>query len=77
MVISVGNGVNDPNSLSEFGGGITFNWARRILKFMDSVKRKGITGKVELSAEFLAEEFFQRAISTVVCNHDITADLVI
>ena len=79
MVISIGNGVNDPNSLSEFGGGITFNWARRILKSMDSVKRKGITGKVELSAQFLAEEkfTFQRAISTVVCNHDIAADLVI
>ena len=55
MIISIGNGVlkaNDPNSLSEFGGGITLidNWARGVLKSMDWVKRKGTTGKVEPSA---------------------------
>ena len=37
MVISIGNGVlkaNDPNTLSQFGGGITLtdNWARGVLK---------------------------------------------
>ena len=67
------NGVlktNDANSLSEFGGGITLtdNWARGVLKSMDWVKRSGTTGKVEPSAQFLAEEkfTFQRAISAVV-----------
>ena len=83
MVISIGNGllkVNDLNSPSEFGGGITLtdNWARGVLKSMDWVKRKGITGKVEPSAHFLAEEkfIFQKAILAVVYNHDILSDLV-
>ena len=82
MVISIGNGTlkaNDPNSLSEFGGGITLtnNWAKGVLKSMDWVKRKGTTGKVEPSAQFLEKFIFQRAISTVLYNHDIPADLVI
>ena len=84
MIISIGNGVlkaNRPNSLSEIGGGITLtdNWARGVLKSMDWVKRKGTTRKVEPSAQFLAEEkfIFQRAISAVVCNHDMPADLAI
>ena len=80
MVISTGNGllkVNDLNSLSELGGGITLtdNWARGVLKSMDWVKRKGITGKVEPSAQFL-KLTFQKAILTVVYNHDILSDLV-
>ena len=69
MVISIGNGVlkaNDPNSFSEFAGGITLtdNWARGVLK---------------RSGQFLAEiKFtFQRAISTVLYNHDIPVKLVI
>ena len=84
MLISIDNGVlkaNDPNSLLEFVGGITLadNWARRVLKSIDWVKRKGTTGKDEPSAQFLAEEKFtsKRAISAVVYNHDIPADLVI
>ena len=84
MVISVGNGLlkaNDPNSFSEFGCGITLtdDWARGLLKSMDWVKQKGAIGKVEASAQYLAEEkfTFQRATSTVVYNHDIPADLVI
>ena len=46
---------------------------------MDWVKRKGTTGKVELSAQFLAEKkfTFQREIPTVVYKHDISVDLVI
>ena len=84
MLISIDNGVlkaNDPNSLLEFVGGVTLtdNWARRVLKSIDWVKRKGTTGKGEPSAQFLAEEKFtsKRAISAVVYNHDIPADLVI
>ena len=55
---------------------MTDNWARGVLKSMDWVKRKGITGKVKtLCPILIAEEklTFQRAISTVVYNHDITA----
>ena len=80
MVISIGDGVlkaNDLNNLSEFGGGITFtdNWTRGVSRSMDWV-RKETTGKVEPSAQFLAVEkfIFQKAISTVVYNHDIPAD---
>ena len=45
---------------------------------MKSMEPKGATGKVELSSQFLAEKkfTFQRAISTVVYNCDIPADLV-
>ena len=71
---------NDLNSLSELGGGntLTDNWDRGSLKSMEWVKGKGTTGKVEPSVQFLAEEkIFQKAISTVTNNHDISADLVI
>ena len=46
---------------------------------MDWVKRKGTTGKIEPSAQLLAEEktTFQRATSTVVYNHDIPGELAI
>ena len=69
MVISIGNGVlkgNDPNSLSEFGGGITLtdNWFRGVLKSMDWAKRKATTGKFETSAQFLAEEQFTFQIAS-------------
>ena len=84
MVISIGNGVlkvNEPNTLSEFGGIITLteDWARGILRSMDWVKRKATTGKVEPFTQFLAEEkfTFQKAISTYVYDHDIPTDLII
>ena len=84
VVISIVNGLLKANyliSLSEFGGRITLtgNWPKGVLKFMDWVKRKGTTRKVERSTEFLAEEkfTFQRAISNVVYNYDILADFVI
>ena len=83
MVISIRNGVlkaNDPNALSEFRGNITLtnDWARGVLTSMDWVKWKA-TGKVEPSAQFLAEEkfTFQKAISEVVYQHDTPPDLVI
>ena len=84
MVTSIGNGVlkaNDPNTLSEFGGTITFmeDWARGILRSMDWVKRKAITGKVEPSTQFLAEEkfTFQKAISTYVYDQLISLSILI
>ena len=52
MVISFATGVmkaNNPDSLSEFGGNVALPdmWTRSVLKSMNSVKRKGTTGKVE------------------------------
>ena len=48
------------------GGGLTDRWARHVLTKLKWNKRKGTTGKVESSPQFLAEEkfTFQRAIST-------------
>ena len=84
MVISIGNSVlkaNDPKCVSEFGGYVTLteDWARGVLKSMEWVKRKGTTGKVEPSPQFLAEEkfTFQRSIASVVANHDIPVELII
>lgn len=83
MVISVGNGMligNDPNSLSEFGGGIKLTdiLTRSVFKSINWVKRKGTTTKDKPIAQFLAEEkfTFQRAILTW-SNYDIRAGLVI
>ena len=61
MIISIGKSMlkaNDLSSHSEFGGGITLkdNWPRGTLKSMDRVKQKETIGKVEPSAQFLAEE---------------------
>ncbi|MCH2406248.1 MAG: hypothetical protein MK200_08665, partial [Nitrosopumilus sp.] len=71
QVICIGRGVimaNDPNQLQDFGGdlNLTEGWARGVLKGMEWVKRKGTTGKVEPSPQFLAEEkfTFQRDIAS-------------
>ena len=83
MVISIGKGVlkaNDPNSLSEFGGGITLtdNWARNLWDLWTRLNEKEPVEKSNPPPNFLAEEkfTFQRAISTVVYNYDIPADPV-
>ena len=46
---------------------------------MEWAKRKGTTGKVESSPQFLAEEkfTFQRVISAAISEHDISTSLVI
>lgn len=84
MVIAIGNGIikaNSPTSLKEFGGHIelTEGWARNVLKSMKWTKRKGTTGKVEPSQQFLAEEklTFQRNISSIIKDHDIPKDLIL
>ena len=73
IAIAIGNGVlkaNNPKLLKEYGGsiGLTDMWARGILKSMNWVKRKGTTGKIEPSSQFLQEgKFtFQRKISQLV-----------
>ena len=61
IVTAIGNGVvksNNPILLKENGGSLqlTEDWARGVLKSMNWVKRKGATGKLELSQQFLLEE---------------------
>jgi len=84
QIINIAKGVvraNNPNSLKEFGGTLelTDRWARDLLITLDWCKRKGTTGKIEPSPQFLAEEkfTFQRAISAVVSEHDIPPQLII
>ena len=84
MVISIGIGVlkaNNPNSLYRFGENVILRvmWARGYFKSMDWVKRKGTTGKVELSKQLWAEEkfTFQMFLSKIVYEHDIPSELII
>ena len=84
MVIAIRNGVikaNSPSSLKKYGGHIelTDGWARHVFESMKWTKRKGTTGKVEPSQQFLDEEklIFQRNISTIIEDHDIPKDLIL
>ena len=69
---------NEPDLLKEHGGHLelTEDWARHLLKSMEWVKRKGSTGKVEPSENFL-QEVYQREISRIILNHDNPLDLVL
>ena len=80
MVIAIGNGVikaNSPSSLKKYV--MTDGWARHVLESMKWTKRKGTTGKVEPSQQFLDEEklTFQRNISTIIEDYDIPKDLIL
>ena len=84
IAIAIGKGVikaNDPKLLTEYGGSITLteNWARGLLSSMNWVKRKGTTGKIEPSAQFLQEEkfTFQRQISEIVDRHNIPPEMIL
>jgi len=84
QIINIAKGVikaNNPDILEEFGGTVklTEKWARGVLKQLNWSKRKGTTGKVDPSPQFLAEEKFtyQRAISTAIMLHDIPDSLVV
>ena len=72
---------NNPDILKESGGTTepTNRWARGVLSDLIWSKRKGTTGKIELSPQFLAEEkfTFQWAISTAISTHDIPKFLVL
>ena len=54
-------------------------WARGALEKLVWSKRKCTAGKVDPSTQFLAEEkfIFQRNISTLVSEHDISPSLII
>ena len=84
MVIAIGNGVikaNSPSSLKKYGGHIelTDGWARHVLESMKWAKRKGTTGRVVPSQQFVDEGklTFQRNISTIIEDHDIPKDLIL
>ena len=84
QILNIVKGVvttNNPNALKQFGGTVelTDRWARHVLTKLEWSKRKGTTGKVEPSPQFLAEEkfTFQRAISAAVLEHDIPSSLVV
>ena len=78
MVIEIGTRVikaNCPSKLKDFGGHIalTEGWARRVLKSMECFKRKGTTGKIEPSKQFLLQEklTFERRIALIIEERDI------
>ena len=84
MVIAIGTGVikaNCPSKLKVFGGHIvlTERWARGLLKSMEWSKRKGTTGKIEPSKQFLLEEklTFQKRIASIIEEHDIPKELIL
>ena len=67
---------NNPDILKEFGGTVelTNRWVKSVLSDLNWSKRKGTTGKIELSPKFLAEGKFT---STAVSSHDIPNFLVL
>ena len=63
QILNISKGVdraNNPSALKEFGGSLdlTDRRARDVLKQLKWNKRKGTTGKVDPSPQFLAEEKF-------------------
>ena len=63
QIVNIPKGVvraNNPDILTEFGGTVELinRWARSILSDLNWSKRKGTTGKIETSLQFLAEEKF-------------------
>ena len=63
QILNIDEGVireNNPDILKEFGGTVelTDRWARSILTTLNWRKRKGTTGKVKSSLQFLEEEIF-------------------
>ena len=84
QLISIATGVvraNNPNLLKEYGGDLvlTDKWARAVSEKLTWSKRKGTTGKVDPSPQFLAEEkfTFQRNISAFFSEHNIPPYLII
>ena len=72
---------NNSNLLKKYGGDLMLSdkWARGVLEKLSWSKRKGTTRKVDPSPKFLTEEkfTFQRNMSTLVSQHDISPSLTI
>ena len=66
---------------SFFGGHIALTevWARGVLKSMEWSERKGTTGKIEPSKQFLLVEklTFQRHIASIIEEHEIPKELLL
>ena len=84
IVMAIGNRVvrsNSPTLLKKNGGSLelTEDWARGVIKSINWTKRKGTTGKIEPSKQFLLEEkiTFQKKISGVIFEHNIPKELII
>ena len=84
MVIAIGTGVikvNCPSKLKDFEGCITLTegLARGALKSMEWSRRKGTTGKIESSNQFLVEEKLtsQRRIASIIEEHDIPKERIL
>ena len=84
QIVIIAKGVlraNNPDILKELGGtvGLTNRWSKSVLSDLNWWRRKGTTGKIEPSPQFLAEEkfTFQRAISTAISSHDIPNFIVL
>ena len=84
QILNIAKGVvraSNPNALKKFGGSLELidRWVRDVLKQLKWSKRKGTTGKLDPSPQFLAEEkfTFQRTISMAILEHDIPAPLVV
>ena len=84
IIMTIGNGVvksNNPILLKENGGSLqlTEDWAKGVLKSMNWGKRKGTTGKIKSSRQFLLEEklTFQKKISDAIFYHDIPKELIV
>ena len=81
---SISTGVikaNCPSKLKDFRDDIvlTEGWARDILKSEEWSNRKGTTGKIMPSEQFLLKEklTFQRRISSIIQEHEITKELIL
>ena len=78
MVIEIGTGIinaNCPSKLNAIGGHIALaeSSAGGVLKSMEWSERKGTTGKIEPSKQFLLVEklTFQRHIASIIEEHEI------
>ena len=84
IVMAIGNEVlksNNPILLKQTGGSLqlTEDWIREVLKFMNWVKIKGTTGKIEPFQQLLLEEklTFRKKISGAIFYHDIPKELIV
>ena len=84
IVMAIGNEVlksNNPALLKQTGGSLQLreNWIREVLKFMNWVKIKGTTEKIEPFQQLLLEEklTFRKKISGAIFYHDIPKELIV
>ena len=58
---------------------LTEGWARGVIKSINWTTKKGTTGKIKSSKQFILDEklTFQKKISGVIFEHDIPKELII